>query len=364
MWPGARFGAPSFIHYGKDGGRVASDNADKFVYAISNNGFWNGGDDIILARVRRADLPHLHASDWAYFTGGDGLTDNSWTSDLSQAKPVLSRPAELGWTAPVFVAVLNRYLLVSWYVTPTLMRWFSPDKVVYDFFEAEHPWGPWNFVSSFNDRFLVPGSHMYGPNLCAKYQEQRGVDVKIDLYTSGCPFADIPQGLYKSWRIPLMLKSQPLPHAEIVNDDDLGIRYVGQWRAAVKRGFHDYKDDVHYTNVRGDEVDYTFTGTGIEVLSEKFSDQGSFNVFLDGKDSGNVVLRQDNFPRLVQISVFSAQGLQDGTHTIRLVNASSRYVSIDAFVVYKSATGAVETPDWEQQDMARSVEKPLPCGSP
>ena len=51
MWPGRRFGAPGFVHYGRDGGAVAWDQADQYVYAVSNNGFWNGGDDLILARV-------------------------------------------------------------------------------------------------------------------------------------------------------------------------------------------------------------------------------------------------------------------------------------------------------------------------
>ena len=98
MWPGTRFGAPSFIHYGKNGGNVTRDDADKFVYAISNNGFWNGGDDFILGRVRRAVLPKLNAADWTYYAGND-----SWTSDLAKAKPILSQPAKLGWTAPVFI---------------------------------------------------------------------------------------------------------------------------------------------------------------------------------------------------------------------------------------------------------------------
>jgi len=62
------------------------------------------------------------------------------------------------------------------------------------------------FVSSFNDSFLPKGQHFYGPNLCAKYQERMGDDVKVDLYTSGCPFEDKPTGLYKNWRIPLTVK--------------------------------------------------------------------------------------------------------------------------------------------------------------
>ncbi len=332
MWPGSRFGAPSFIHYGQNGGQVSQDQADQFVYAVSNNGFWNGGDDFILGRVSRADLPKLNAADWRYYAGGDGMAEDSWTGDSAKAKPILSLPAKLGWTSPCFIPALNRYLLVSWYVTPTLKQWFNPGLVTYDFYQAAHPWGPWTFVSSFNDRFLV-GGHMYGPNLCAKYQEQHGGEVKIDLYTSGCPFKDVRTGLYKMWRIPLTLETRPVPPAVLVNDDNPAIRYTGHWQAGVKRGYHDYRDDVHYSNQPGDEVEYTFTGTGIELLSEKFGDQGSIDAFIDGKPRGRVNLKVDDFPRLAQVRVFSAQGLPAGKHTIRIVNAGSDYIAIDAFSV-------------------------------
>lgn len=332
MWPGNRFSAPAFIHYGQNGGTVTRDYADQFVYAISNNGFWNGGDDFILGRVRRADLPKLNAADWSYYTGGDGLAAGSWSSELAKAQPILSAPAKLGLTAPCFVPALNRYLLTSWHITPTLKKWFEPGVVTYGFYEAEHPWGPWTLVSSFDDQFMV-GGHMYGPNLCAKYQEQNGSDVKIDLYTSGCPFKDEPKGLYKNWRIPLTLKTQPLPPAQLVNDNDPALRYTGNWTASPKRGTHDFQDDVHYSNTPGDAVEFTFTGTGVELLSEKFSDQGSLDVFLDGKPCGSVNLKVQNFPRLAQIRVFSAQGLPKGTHTLRLVNAGKDYVAIDAFSV-------------------------------
>jgi hypothetical protein len=53
MWEGPRFGAPFFVHYGKDGGNVGRDGARDFVYAVSTNGFWNDGDTLILGRVLR-----------------------------------------------------------------------------------------------------------------------------------------------------------------------------------------------------------------------------------------------------------------------------------------------------------------------
>jgi len=331
MWPGPRFGGPSFIHYGKNGGRVTQDNADKFVYVLSNNGFWNGGDDFILARVRRADLPKLSTKDWSYYVGGDGR-DSSWSSDLAQAHTILSLPSKLGWSAPVFIPTLNRYLLVAWYVKPTLKKWFEPNEVVYEFFDSEHPWGLWNYICSFSDHFLAQG-HMYGPNLCAKYQERNGEDVHISLFTSGCPFEDKPNGLYKNWRIPLVLKTHPQPYATLVNDDHPSIRYSGDWLATTKRGYHDYLEDAHASKSIGDTVEFVFSGTGIEWISEKFDDEGNADVFLDGQPRGSVDLKLENWPRLTQIPVFSAQGLLAGKHTLRIVNTTTNFVLVDAFAV-------------------------------
>ena len=217
--------------------------------------------------------------------------------------------------------------------------WFTPERVVYDFFEAGHPWGPWTFVSSFDDRFLMSGQHMYGPNLCAKYQESDGTNVNLSLFTSGCPFADERTGLYKNWRIPLTLRTQPLPRTEWINDNNPAIRYSGLWRAGVTRAYqtdadlHDYEGDVHYSNHPGDEAELTFTGTGIELRSEKAKDQGEAEVFLDGQAKGRVNLRVGDFPRLAQIPVFSAQDLVARQHIIRIVNTSSNYITLDAFVV-------------------------------
>ena len=333
MWPGSRFGAPGFFHYGQNSGRITRDNADQFVYALSNNGFWNGGDDLILGRVRRSQLPKLEVADWTYYTGGNGLADSSWSGKLAKAQPILSLPAKLGWTSPAFIPALNRYLLVSWYLTPTLKKWFEPGLMTYDFYEAAHPWGPWTFVSSFNDRFLSPEGHMYGPNLCAKFQKASGQDVSISLFTSGCPFQDERSGLYKLWRIPLVLKTQAQSHTTMVNDDHPSIRYQGAWQVSEKRGFHDFADDVHVSKTPGDLAEFRFTGTGVEWLSERYHDEGRAEISLDGQPPGTVELKVEDFPRLAQIPVFSLQGLSPGSHTLRIVNPSTNYLIIDAFAV-------------------------------
>lgn len=332
MWPGSRFGAPAFIHYGRNGGDVEQDAADKFVYAVSNNGFWNGGDDLILARVPRSKLPGMNPSDWEYFIGGDGMNPASWSTDISQAFKILERPAKLGWSAPVFIPALKRYLLVSWFISPTLKAWFAPERITYDFFEAPHPWGPWTMVGSFDDRFLG-GSHMYQPNFCAKYQEIVPDGVKVQLFTSGCPFPDTPGSLYKSWRIPVVARTKPLPGFSEVNDTDPSIAFSKHWIVLAPGNSRDLNGDIHYTRSDGATVDYRFTGTGIEVLANKYRDSGEIEVFVDGKSRGLVSLKLENFPRLVQTPVFRIEGLPAGEHSLQIVVRGTGAVAIDGFRV-------------------------------
>ena len=64
MFPGKRFGTAYFVWYGKDGAATV-DNADRYVYAISNNGHFENGDDYVLGRVLKSKLPNLSAADWS-----------------------------------------------------------------------------------------------------------------------------------------------------------------------------------------------------------------------------------------------------------------------------------------------------------
>lgn len=201
MWPGPKFGAPFFIHYGKNGGQVKQDGADEYVYAISTNGFWNDGDSYILGRVERAKLPRLNSADWNYFKGA-----GTWTPSLSESVPILKREYQCGQGPACWIPSLQRYLMVLWYNTAKMTKWFEPNRMKYDFYQAEHPWGPWSFIGSMNDSFLPGNGHMYGPSLCAKFQERSGSDTRVSMFTSGCPFEDKPSGLYKLWTIPLTLK--------------------------------------------------------------------------------------------------------------------------------------------------------------
>ncbi len=77
---------------------------------------------------------------------------------------------------------------------------------------------------------------------------------------------------------------------------------------------------------------YTFTGKGIDFLTEKYSDEGQIDFYIDA----NFVQTVDasNSTRLMQQVLYSQTWASAGTHTIKLVKKSGTYLLIDAFRVY------------------------------
>ena len=106
MFPGRRFATPYFVEYGQDG-QATVDNADTYVYAVSNNGFWDNGDNLVLGRVRRDKLGNLNGADWEYYIGGNGINSSAWAHDLTEAKLILDTPGKLGMNGMVYVPELQ-----------------------------------------------------------------------------------------------------------------------------------------------------------------------------------------------------------------------------------------------------------------
>ena len=180
MFPGNRFAAAYFINYGQDGHTAVADKSDKYVYATSNNGFWDNGDDVVLGRVLRSAMPKLSASDWQYFTGGDGAADSSWSSDMTKATPVISDKDHLGMTGAVYLPAQKSYLMICWYYPAGGGK--MPDactKTTWNFRVAPHPWGPWRSVGTHD--FSPQG--YYCPEICPKFISPDGS--KVWVFTAG-----------------------------------------------------------------------------------------------------------------------------------------------------------------------------------
>ena len=176
MFPGRRFATPYFIEYGRN--RVDVDNAGQYVYALSNNGFWDCGDDMVLGRVPRSKIASLDGADWEFFTGGDGMRQSSWSRDLHEAKPVVQQPGRLGMTGAVYLPAYRRYLMIGWYYPAGGGKMKdAATHTVWDFYEAPRPWGPWTQIGSYESS---PQGY-YSPEICPKFQ----TDNKVFVFTAG-----------------------------------------------------------------------------------------------------------------------------------------------------------------------------------
>jgi hypothetical protein len=170
MFPGSRFATPYFVEYGQDG-RASVDNADRHVYALSNDGFWDNGNSLILGRVARSKLGNLMGTDWQYYSGGDGMDDSAWTSRMAQAKLVLNAPGRLGMNGAVYVPGLGRYILIGWYYPAGGGKLKDARHTTnWDFYQAPKPWGPWTKIST----HVSNPQGYYSPQLCPKFTSADG----------------------------------------------------------------------------------------------------------------------------------------------------------------------------------------------
>jgi hypothetical protein len=120
-------------------------------------------------------------------------------------------------------------------------------------------------------------------------------------------------------------------HLAPLNDNDWRATYTGAWNVSNGRHLGDLGDDVHYTQTNGDAFSYTFTGTGIQVLSETDASEGNADVYVDGKKVQTV---SGNGPtRLAQQAMVSITGLTKAKHTVRVVKTSGDYLLIDGMTV-------------------------------
>ncbi|MGN7764503.1 X2-like carbohydrate binding domain-containing protein [Paenibacillus sp. 22594] len=156
----------------------------------------------------------------------------------------------------------------------------------------------------------------------------------------------------------------PVTRSVYINDSDSSITYSGAWSSQSGRTAGDYGADVHYTETDGDFFEYTFKGTGIELLTEKDSSQGDVQVYLDDAVSPQTVSTYTAGAKEAQQTVYSANGLTDGEHTLKVVKDSGQYMLLDALKINVNqliapATGSFDKAPDKQADVAVT----LPAGS-
>ena len=181
MFPGMRFATPFFIQYGKDYSAATVDNADRYIYATSNNGFWDNGDNYILGRVLRSKIGALKAADWSFYQGGDGMVDSSWTPDMTKADILIEAPGQCGETGVTYLPALNRYVMAAWYYPIGNGHAGKIEATEFAFYESAKPWGPWRKVKT----ILIEPQGWYIPRVLAKFQSPAGQDLEAFIAVAG-----------------------------------------------------------------------------------------------------------------------------------------------------------------------------------
>jgi len=117
----------------------------------------------------------------------------------------------------------------------------------------------------------------------------------------------------------------------VLNDTSTSVTYSGTWNYSSNRGLGDYSNDVHWSATNGDSCTATFTGTGVTFVTEKMTDEGNVNVYIDGTLKATVNCY--NATRQVQQSVYSISGLARGSHSIKVVKSSGTDMLVDEFLI-------------------------------
>ncbi|HEY7048445.1 MAG TPA: beta-galactosidase [Jatrophihabitantaceae bacterium] len=139
------------------------------------------------------------------------------------------------------------------------------------------------------------------------------------------------------------------------DDADSALQYSGSWsHVGPEVGYTsgEYHQTESFSNTTGDSVTVPFTGTGIRWIASKAGNHGMADVYLDGTKTATVdTYGSSTVNQQVQ---WSASGLADGAHTLKIVvtgqknsASSGTFVPVDAIDV--PPTGARVYPSVPQQ---------------
>ncbi|GAE07447.1 X2-like carbohydrate binding domain-containing protein [Paenibacillus sp. JCM 10914] len=131
----------------------------------------------------------------------------------------------------------------------------------------------------------------------------------------------------KAQRLTVVVRDTSAGGMISLNDDDPGIKYTGAWNRSYNRGLGDYRDDVHFAEKNGEYFEYTFQGTGVELVTELDPSQGEIDIYVD--DDFVQTVNTSNAGRLAQQTVFHMSGLENGTHTVKAVKKSGTFMLLD-----------------------------------
>ena len=122
--------------------------------------------------------------------------------------------------------------------------------------------------------------------------------------------------------------------AQVLDDGNSAISYSSGWQSSDPGGC--FTNTCHNVNASGASATVSFSGTGITWNAITGSDQGQASVSIDGGAAQTVSLVQSD--RSVGVPVFTARGLTNGNHTLKVTTTNNNWVTIDSFTVSHAST--------------------------
>ncbi len=310
------FTTPYFIYYGQDGQAPAVDGAERYVYAISNNGFWCNGDHYILGRIERSKMSRLDPADWSYYKGGDGSSDSNWAFDPVAAQPIIENPLKCGEAGATYIPALQRYLLIAWYYPGDPNVDADESHLIY--YEAPHPWGPWTRIKEDDTR----PEGWYCPRVLNKWQSATDGGLNTILVASGDYYE--PSKYYRFIVAELALKTdgkfppEPAqPQPQVILNTDPAVQYSGNWQRAESRTYATFGEEF-FSQTPGDELVIPFTGTRVQWHTSKENCLGIAAVSVDdGPETEIDVWTYCHVPQY-QRFVYDSGPLDTGRHTFKV----------------------------------------------
>ncbi len=164
MFPGHKFGGPAFINFGQNNANAR----DKYVYAVSSDQ-WDNGSNLRLGRVPADGIMRREA--WEWICAFEPSGEPAWHHDLEEAVPVLSIHRWIGLPDMVYLAGIQRYLLLTWRLHKDFSGDDGTDLLV---FEAPEPWGPFS-LAHYEEYWEGKEFNPYCPRLPLKWMDPDGI---------------------------------------------------------------------------------------------------------------------------------------------------------------------------------------------
>jgi hypothetical protein len=219
-----------FADFGK-GGALAPDG---YVYAYGLDGNWRDSFDdtvadpqsVFMARVPKAKMQDRGA--WEFYAGSNESGKPSWTSKITDRKPVLTDQRRLysqvyGTNASnlsaisqggvTYVPQQKRYVYTSW------------TEYTFEFYESPTPWGPWKHFLS-KDFGGYPWSTSkyggYAATIPSKFIQPDGKTMYVQANVCPCGGGGIGTSVYNfNLRKVVLTPSDPAPADNLPSSDNL-----------------------------------------------------------------------------------------------------------------------------------------------